>query len=77
MQKIRSDEVKHSVRDLNVEVPGNFGGTVFTSRLLTDARWTVEASIRNSPSLVVYNASDGVLLKVLSHAIRSTLNAYR
>ena len=64
LQKIRSDEaVGCVVRDLNVEVPGNFGGTVFTSRLLTDARWTVEACIRNSPSLVVYNASDGVFIK--------------
>ena len=64
LQKVRSDDaVGCSVRDLNLEVPANFGGTVFTSSLLRDARLSVEACLRCYGSLAVFNASDGVAIE--------------
>jgi hypothetical protein len=64
LQKVRSDNaVGSTVRDLSLEAPANFGGSVFTSTLLRDARLAVEACLKYFPSLAVFNASDGVLIE--------------
>ena len=64
LQKVRSeDAVGCSVRDLSLEVSANFGGSVFTSSLLRDARLSVESCLRCYSSLAVFNASDGVMIE--------------
>ena len=58
LQKVRSeDAVGCSVRDLSLEVSANFGGSVFTSSLLRDARLSVESCLRCCSSLAVFNAA--------------------
>lgn len=64
LQKVRSDDaVGCSVRELSLEVPANFGGSVFTSSLLRDSRLSVEACLRCYANLAVFNASDGVAIE--------------
>lgn len=64
LQKVRSDEAQgSSARELDLEVPANFGGTVFTSRLLRDSRLSVEACLRCYEKLKVFNASDGAAIE--------------
>ncbi|WP_255441182.1 6-hydroxymethylpterin diphosphokinase MptE-like protein [Synechococcus sp. HK01-R] len=64
LQKLRSDEAQGwSARDLDLEAPANFGGTVFTSRLLRDSRMSVEACLRCYKQLKVFNASDGAAIE--------------
>ena len=42
LSKVRSaDAVGNSPRNFDLEVPGNFGGTVYTSVFMRDARMTV------------------------------------
>ena len=62
--RVRSDEaVGCSERDLNLEFPANFGGTVFTSTPLRDSRMAVEACFRWYGEMKVFNASDGVAIE--------------
>ena len=64
LEKVRSDSaVGCTVRDLSIEVKGNFGGLVLTSALLRDARMSVESCLRVYNSLSVFNASDGVAIE--------------
>ena len=50
LKKLRSDDaVGCTVRNLNLEVAGNFGGSVFTSSALCDSRLSVEACLRYFP----------------------------
>ena len=64
LQKVRSDNaVGCSVRDLSLEVPGNFGGSVFTSNLMQDAKICVEACLRLYDDVKTFNASDGVAIE--------------
>ena len=61
LQKVRSDEAQgSSARDLDMEAPANFGGTVLTSRLLRDSRMAVESCLRCYKHIRVINSSDGV-----------------
>ena len=55
--------VGSSPRDFTLERPANFGGTVFTERLLLDTQLTLELCIKHHPSLTVYNASDGLAIE--------------
>ena len=64
LKKIRSKEaVGCSVRELNIELPANFGGTVYSSKLLQDSRISVEECLKNNAHVKVLNASDGVAIK--------------
>ena len=64
LEKVRSQHAAgKSPRDFNIEVTGNFGGTVYTSTFLRDARMGVEACLRTFSDLVVLNASDGVAIE--------------
>ena len=64
LKKLRSDDaVGCTVRNLNLEVAGNFGGSVFTSSALCDSRLSVEACLRYFPDLMVLNVSDGVAIE--------------
>ncbi|QNJ18445.1 hypothetical protein SynA1825c_00102 [Synechococcus sp. A18-25c] len=64
LDKVRSaDAVGCVVRDLEFEEVGNFGAKVFTSRLLRDARTTVETCLIHFSELKAFNASDGVQIK--------------
>lgn len=64
LDKVRSAEaVGCVVRDLEFEEIGNFGSKVHTSRLLRDARTTVENCLLHFSALKAFNASDGVKIK--------------
>ena len=64
LSKVRSaDAVGNSPRNFDLEVPGNFGGTVYTSVFMRDARMTVESCFRCYANVRGINVSDGVKIE--------------
>lgn len=51
-----------SPRQFNLERPANFGGTVFTDRLLLDGQLALEVCLRCHPGIKAFNASDGLAI---------------
>ena len=52
-----------NIKDLSIPIPGNFGGTVWTTAELQWSKENIERLLSFSPGCVAYNLGDGALIK--------------
>ena len=52
-----------NIKDLGIPLPGNFGGTVWTTSMLQWSKESLENLTKSSPGRIFYNLGDGALIE--------------